>query len=110
MLKGVRERERSWLSLESCLSDCDPYVNITKFPGSSFVGLLSEFFQFGACKNKDLLHVRAPGQHSYIAPEKSEQVRENQNAFRGAGSVDCGRTPRPLFAMELNVWRRLFLP
>jgi hypothetical protein len=38
MLKGVRERERSWLSLESCLSDCDPYVNITKFPGSSFCG------------------------------------------------------------------------
>jgi hypothetical protein len=38
MLRGVRERERSWLSLESCLSDCDPYVNITKFPGSSFCG------------------------------------------------------------------------
>jgi hypothetical protein len=68
-----------------------------------FVGLLSELLQFGACKNKDLLHVRAhradprpqfPPEHSYIALEKkSEQVRENQSVFREARSVDCGRTP-----------------
>src|SRR5262245_39231572 len=31
MPKGVREREQAWFSRESCLSDCGPYVNITKF-------------------------------------------------------------------------------
>src|SRR5882724_10081911 len=42
-----------------------------------------------------------PGSTHISRRKKSEQVRENQNAFRGAGSVDCGRTPRPLFAWSL---------
>ena len=64
-----------------------------------FVGFLSEFLQFGACKNKDLLHVELIlalnfRRSTHISHwKKSEQVRENQSAFRETRSADCGRTP-----------------